>query len=170
MEHKGRPVLHRLLHKNWATEKKIINFDKLWCLNFQKGIRYNKTSSERLTLTACLFNMKEKTHLLKGFRLEANFVQQDVATLLNMPSSNLNRYEKEKHKPTPEIILTYHILFDAPLKMLFHPLYMKVKANIIQRSQKLIAQLEIEQTPKSKQRVAYLRSIVKQLSTEQENE
>ena len=112
--------------------------------------------------------MKDKTHLLKGFRLEANVVQQDVATLLNIPSSNLNRYEKEKHKPTPEIILTYHILFDAPLKLLFQPLYKKVKSNIIQRSKKLITQLEIEQTPKSKYRVAYLKDIVKRLNTEQD--
>ena len=113
--------------------------------------------------------MKEKTHLLKECRLDSKFLQQDVATLLQMNPSNLNRYESDKRQPTPEIILTYHILFGKPLKELFSPLFEKVENNLLRRSQKLLTQISQEQKPKSTIRISYLHNIVKDLTMKQKD-
>jgi transcriptional regulator with XRE-family HTH domain len=114
--------------------------------------------------------MTNKINLLRKCRRESNFVLQDVATLLDIDPGNLARYESGKRLPTPEVLLTYHILFGASLIELLQPLYKKVKSNMKQRSQRLIPQLIAMQTPKSKQRVAYLQRLVNELSTEKSND
>lgn len=111
-----------------------------------------------------------KIHLLKWYRKNSRILKQDVAYLLGIESSNLTRYEKGNQNPTPEIILTYHILFGASLKELFKPLYEEVVSSLKTRSQELILQLEAERPPKSIYRLSFLRRIVNSLKHEKEHE
>jgi transcriptional regulator with XRE-family HTH domain len=129
-----------------------------------------KTGSRSITPIASFINMINKTNLLKKCRKESNFVLQDVATLLDIDPGNLTRYESGKRLPTPEVLLTYHILFGASLIELMQPLYERVIKNMKQRSLRLIPQLIAMQTPKSKQRVAYLQRLVNELSIQNSHE
>jgi transcriptional regulator with XRE-family HTH domain len=114
--------------------------------------------------------MKHKIHLLKWHRKRASFPKQDVAFLLGMDAANLTRYEKGNRNPTPEIILCYHILFGASLKQLFLPKYQEVRKQIQERSGELMDQLRFDSSPKSSQRIAYLKEIVNALNHENEYE
>ena len=107
---------------------------------------------------------------LKYVRERADIPQQDIATLLDMKPPNLIRYENGQRNPTPEIILTYHILFGATLNDLFLPLVKTVKQNLVYRSHGLIEQLKDIQSPKSSKRIAYLREVVNILNQEQKYE
>ena len=75
--------------------------------------------------------MKTPTHLLRQIRTDANVTQQDVAFLLNINKSNLNRYETGKRSPTPEILLMYHILFGVPISELLSPQLKKIREQLI---------------------------------------
>ena len=114
--------------------------------------------------------MIHTTNNLRFHRERANVAQQDISTLLNIPPSNLARYESGLRNVTPEIILTYHILFGATLQELFSPLVKKVKLNLVHRSIKLIDRLNNEQSPKSYKRITYLQEVVKLLNQELEHE
>jgi transcriptional regulator with XRE-family HTH domain len=111
-----------------------------------------------------VFNMINKENNLKHYRERANVALLDVAGLLNIPSSNLARYESGQRNPTPEIILTYHILFGATLIDLLSPLVKKVKQSLVCRSQRLIEQSNNYSSPKSNKRITYLQEVVKLLS------
>jgi transcriptional regulator with XRE-family HTH domain len=104
---------------------------------------------------------------LKFYRERGNIPLQDVATLLDIPSSNLVRYESGQRNPTPEVIILYHILFGATLNDLFVPLVKTVKQNLVHRSLGLIELLKVNQSPKSNKRIAYLNEVVKLLNQEQ---
>jgi len=108
--------------------------------------------------------MIETPNFLKMYRKQSGIPQHDIAYLLNIDSGNLSRYEKGQRKPTPEIILTYHILFGASLNDLLHYQHKEVTENIITRSRKLITQLNIEKPPKSNIRIGYLNRVVKILN------
>ena len=114
-----------------------------------------------------LSNMITTIHHLKQYRRRAKFAQHDVATLLNIAPTNLIRYENGLRNPTPEIIITYHILFGASLQELFEPLVKKVKQNLVKRSALLMDHLKNDPSPKSVYRIEYLRSIVNLLSPEE---
>jgi len=107
---------------------------------------------------------------LKFYRERRNIPLQDVATLLDIPSSNLVRYESGQRNPTPEVIILYHILFGATLNDLFEPLVKIVKRNLVHRSLGLIELLKVNQSPKSIKRIAYLNEVVKLLNQEKEHE
>ena len=107
--------------------------------------------------------MINKTNFLKMYRKQSSIPQQDIAYLLNIDSGNLSRYEKCQRQPTPEIILAYHILFEASLIDLFHQQYKLLIINLISRSKKLIEQLKIEQPPKRSKRIGYLENIINTL-------
>ena len=107
---------------------------------------------------------------LKYVRERADLPQQDIAALLEMKPPNLIRYENGQRNPTPEIILTYHILFGATLNDLFLPLVKTVKQNLVHRSQRLIEQLKDVQSPKSIKRIAYLSEVVNLLNQEYQHE
>ena len=107
---------------------------------------------------------------LKYIRERADIPQQDIAMLLDIQPPNLIRYENGQRNPTPEIILTYHILFGATLNDLFLPLVKTVKQNLVHRSLGLIELLKVNQSPKSSKRIAYLNEVVKLLNQEQEYE
>ena len=108
--------------------------------------------------------MKNNIHLLKQSRTDADVTQQDVAFLLNIDTGNLARYENEKRSPTPEILLSYHILFGIPISELLTPLQKEVTKNLIKRSKLLLTQPKAKHTPKSKHSIAYIQAVVNDIS------
>lgn len=104
------------------------------------------------------------THVLRQVRLDADVLQQDVAFLLDIDTANLTRYEKEKRLPTPEILLTYHILFGMPISELLSPLLKKVKKNLIKRSAMLLTERNVQHSPKSVHSTAYIQAIVNDIN------
>ena len=100
---------------------------------------------------------------LKDVRKRNGIPLQDIAIMLDMKPPNLIRYENAMRNPTPEIILTYHILFGATLYDLFSPLVKTVKQNLLFRSQRLIEEYKTLQSPKSNNIISYMSDIVNQL-------
>ena len=107
--------------------------------------------------------MNKQTHILKAIRTGAEVTQQDVAFLLNIDTGNLTRYENEKRIPTPEILLVYHILFGVPISNLLAPLLVRVKKDLISRSQLLHTQTKSRHTPKSVHSISYIQAVVNNL-------
>ncbi|MBV7270712.1 helix-turn-helix domain-containing protein [Winogradskyella luteola] len=103
------------------------------------------------------------THTLRQVRTDAEVTQRDVAFLLNMDTGNLARYERGKRMPTPQILLMYHILFGVPISELLAPLLKEVKQSLIERSSLLLAERDVQLTPKSVQSTAYINAIVNDL-------
>ncbi|MDB4293503.1 helix-turn-helix domain-containing protein [Maribacter sp.] len=108
--------------------------------------------------------MKDSIHLLRRLRKESPLNQKDVAILLDMQASNLIRYEQGHRNPTPEILLTYHMLFDTSLLDILAPSYKHVADTLKTRSKKLIAELEVQESPKSLYKLHYLNEIVNRLN------
>lgn len=104
---------------------------------------------------------------LKALRGESPLDQKDVAQLLDLKASNLVRYEKGHRNPTPELLLVYHMLFDASLKDLFAPIHRHMVDTLVLRIKKLIADLNSQQSSKSNYKVTYLQGIVNRLTTNQ---
>ncbi|WP_114490720.1 helix-turn-helix domain-containing protein [Candidatus Ulvibacter alkanivorans] len=101
--------------------------------------------------------------LLKDLRTESPLDQKDVAVLLEMKASNLVRYEHGHRNPPPELLLTYHMLFDASLRELFAPIYKHIADTLIARSQKLIAEFKAHSSSKNVYKLSYLSEIVNRL-------
>jgi len=100
------------------------------------------------------------------YRKQNSLQLSDVAHTLGIQPSNLHRYEKGERSPTLEVILTYHILFGANLKQLFHQQYCELTNTVKQRCQNLLNSLqkEVEKSPKIKRRISQLDNIVNSLN------
>ena len=103
--------------------------------------------------------------LLRNLRKESPLDQKDVALLLNMKPSNLVRYEHGHRNPTPELLLVYHMLFDASLRDIFAPMHKHISDTLAVRSRKLIAELEVQQSPKSLYKLSFLKEVVNRLNS-----
>lgn len=114
--------------------------------------------------------MIDTKYPLRNIRKESPLRQQDIAALLEMKPSNLVRYENGARNPTPELLLTYHFLFDASLKDFFKPIYGRIADTLIGRIQCLSADLHAEHPSKSSYKLSWLNSIVNRLNQISEDE
>jgi len=103
--------------------------------------------------------------LLKSLRTESPLNQKDVAQLLEMKPSNLVRYEHGHRNPPPELLLVYHMLFDASLRDIFAPIHKHIADTLVVRSKKLMAELESQHSSKSTYKLHFLQEVVNRLST-----
>ncbi|CAL2093304.1 HTH cro/C1-type domain-containing protein [Tenacibaculum sp. 190524A02b] len=110
--------------------------------------------------------MTHSKKLLKNLRTESPLDQKDMARLLDMKPSNLVRYEHGHRNPTPELQLVYHMLFDVSLRDLFASIYKETVDVLMIRIKNLIADLEMEESPKSKHKVSFLKEIVNKIITD----
>ena len=110
--------------------------------------------------------MTLKTNSLSQYRKRLNIPLHDVAYLLGIDNSNLSKIEQGIREPNPRIILLYHILFKVPLLELFAEQYDELKVQLKRKSRTLIEQLQIEQPPKSRNRIAYINQFVNLLNQE----
>lgn len=133
-------------------------------MEYDYFILYNKKCQWSITPLALLFMIHSKT-LLKNLRTESPLDQKDVAQLLDMKASNLVRYEHGHRNPPPELLLIYHMLFDASLRDLFAPMYKHIADNLIARSHRLIAELKAHNSSKSLYKLSYINEVVNRLNT-----
>ncbi len=103
--------------------------------------------------------------LLKDLRTESPLNQKDVAQLLDMKASNLVRYEYGHRNPPPELLLTYHMLFDASLRDIFAPAYKNIADTLIARSRKLMTEFKAHNSSKSSYKLHFLSEVVNRLNT-----
>lgn len=116
-----------------------------------------------LTLNA-LYIMQTKTNSFSKYRNDANIPLKDIAFLLALDRGNLSKIENGHRQPDPQTILLYHILFGASLIDLFKEQLVPFKQMLQRRSKALIERLETERPPKSKQRISYIETFVKNLT------
>jgi len=102
--------------------------------------------------------------MLPILREEIGMEQRDLAFLLMSNAGNLSKIENGLRVPSLNIIISYHILFGAPLKMMFPDVYADQRAQIIERSQRLISILKRTKSPKSFYRLKCVEKIVKTLT------
>lgn len=103
--------------------------------------------------------------LLKDLRTESPLDQKDVAQLLDMKASNLVRYEHGHRNPPPELLLIYHMLFDASLRDVFAPIYKHITDVLLVRSRKLIEEFKAQNSSKSLYKLSFLNEVVNRLET-----
>jgi transcriptional regulator with XRE-family HTH domain len=110
--------------------------------------------------------MITKTNTFKNYRKRVNIPLHDVAHLLNIDISNLAKIEKGIREPSLHAVLLYHTLFKVPLLELFTEQYDELRSLWKRRSRTLVEHLQIEQPPKSKNRIAYINDFVNTLTKE----
>ena len=103
---------------------------------------------------------------LRSFRKKTDLTQTDIGFIMNLPDySNISRWEKGLRKPTAEMLLVYHLLFEIPFENLFQELKESLCANVVPRIGLLIHELK-KQEPSRKvnSRIAFLTAVLKRLT------
>ena len=109
-------------------------------------------------------NMPTNTNILADLREKAGVSLQDVAYLIGINQGHLQKIEMSGCDPSVTIILIYHMLFKARLEDMFADLYAHLHAQLLERSETLIANLERKQSPKSTYRIESISKIVNSLN------
>ena len=110
--------------------------------------------------------MTNKLNPLADLRTKAGIQLQDLAYLINTDPRHLQKIEENDRDPSVTIILLYHMLFKARLEDMFAELYAHLHAQLLERSNTLIANLERKQSPKSTHRIKSISKIVNSLDHE----
>lgn|GEM_PF-799894 len=110
--------------------------------------------------------MSNEHNYLRESRKRTDISQYDIGFLLNLPDySNVCRWEQGQRKPTVDMILLYHLLFDVPVETLFEHQKDSMKEDLIVRLDLLIMELrQVKPTPKVNSRIAFLTSALARLS------
>ena len=99
------------------------------------------------------------------YRSTAHVSVQDLAHLLAIDGSNLSKVERGLRPLTLETVLLYHILFDVALKDFYSAESIQtLRKKYINRGNRLISNLKFMSTPKSRNRLKYIESVVNTLN------
>ena len=103
---------------------------------------------------------------LRSFRKKTDITQTDMGFIMNLPDySNISRCEKGLRRPSTEMLLAYHLLFEIPFEHLFQELKESLCANMIPRIGLLIHELKKQEpTRKLNSRIAFLNAALKRLT------
>lgn len=98
----------------------------------------------------------------KTYRLQSGLTQKDVTFLLSFNSaSSISRTEKNIQKPSFQIVLAYSLIFDIEIEKLLPQTSINIEELIINRASLLAESLKKSpQTPITKQRIAFLESLL----------
>lgn len=98
----------------------------------------------------------------KTCRLRSGLTQKDVIFLLSIKStSSISRTEKNIQKPSFKILLAYSLIYDIDIDKLIPKASIDIKKLIINRASLLANSLKKRpQTPLTKQRIAFLESLL----------
>ena len=107
--------------------------------------------------------MKNKINLLADLRTAAGIQLRDLAYLVGIDQGQLQKMEESGRDPSVKIILIYHMLFKARLEDMCAELYAHLHAQLLERSETLITNLERQQSPKSIHRIKSISKIVNSL-------
>jgi transcriptional regulator with XRE-family HTH domain len=98
----------------------------------------------------------------KTYRLQSGLTQKDITFLLSLKcASPISRTEKNLQKPSFKIVLAYSLIFDIEIEKLFPQTCDDIDKLIINRASLLAESLKKRpQTPLTKQRIAFLESLL----------
>lgn len=108
--------------------------------------------------------MNNNINTLANLRTAAKIKLQDLAYLIGVDQNHLKKIEMGNLDPSVTIILIYHMLFRAGLEDMFADLYAHLHAQLLERSDSLIANLNKRQSPKSLYRINAISKIVNSLN------
>lgn len=110
--------------------------------------------------------MLHERNYLHETRKRNGISQRDIGYLLNLPDyTSVCRWEQGQRKPTIEMILLYHLLFDVPIETLFEQQRDSLIEDLIVRIGRLLKVLqEVVPTPRVKWRIAVLTRALARLS------
>lgn len=108
--------------------------------------------------------MTNKTSTLAELRTAAGISLHDLAYLIKISPGHLQKIEDGLSEPSVTVVLIYHMLFRAPFEVMLTDLYAHLFAQLLEQSQRLIADLKKRQSPKSTYRIESLQKIVNSLN------
>lgn len=80
---------------------------------------------------------------LRVYRKKSRLTQGDLAYVLDLGDySNVSRWEHGQRQPNIETLLTYHLLFNLPIEMLFERQKNEMVGRVAQRTLELAQSLE----------------------------
>lgn len=104
-------------------------------------------------------------NFLRLHRKRSRLTQSDIAFILDLADySNISRWEQGVHKPSIEVLLVYHLLFDIPIESLFERQRKEVAVKTQGKIQERISRLN--DTPpdnKVKERIGFLQNVLGRL-------
>ena len=105
---------------------------------------------------------------LRPFRKKTECTLEGISQLLDMPyGSTLSRCERQRRKPTIEIIFAYHIIFNVPIEDLCPEEAERTQKKIAKNIHPLVQRLEqLEKTRKNKARIEFLHSLKTLIETQ----
>lgn len=104
-------------------------------------------------------------NFLRLHRKRSQLTQSDIAFILDLADySNISRWEQGVHKPSIDILLVYHLLFDIPIESLFERQRSEIAIKTLSKIQERIARLK--DTPpdnKVQQRISFMQNALGRL-------
>jgi transcriptional regulator with XRE-family HTH domain len=115
----------------------------------------------------CMIN---KMFVLKTYRRRKGIALQDMATIIGIDSGNLSKIESCKTKASVEVVISYHLLLEIPLKELFKQNFLHIVANCTENASVLRADLLNQLTsPEPSKRIIQIDNLIDRLTVLQEN-
>ena len=110
--------------------------------------------------------MNQQQNYLRIYRKRSPLTQSDIAFLLNLSDySNISRYEKGQRKPSAELLLVYHLLFNTSIESLFEPKTEAVMLGLVDRMQHLVDELKASvHVPRNASRIRFLEQALTRLT------
>ena len=111
--------------------------------------------------------MSNAPNYLRIFRKRSPLTQSDIAYLMSLSEySSISRYEKGQRTPSIEILLVYHLLFNASIEQFFEPELEIIHSNLLERMEKLIVDLKkVSSVQNNSSRIKFLELVINRLTT-----
>ena len=110
--------------------------------------------------------MSPSSNYLRMYRKKSPLTQSDMGFLVDIKDiSNISRYEKGQIKPSIEILITYHLLFNCPIESFFTQESEQVRQKLIPRLKELIQEIKKQQiTLKDTPKINFLEEVIIRLN------
>ena len=110
--------------------------------------------------------MSPSSNYLRMYRKKSPLTQSDMGFLVDIKHiSNISRYEKGQRKPSIEILITYHLLFNCPIESFFTQESEQVRQKLIPRLKELIQEIKKQQiTLKDTPKINFLEEVIIRLN------
>lgn len=103
---------------------------------------------------------------LREHRKRSPLTQNDLGFLMGLDDySNVSRWESGLRTPKPEVLVTYHVLFDVPMESLFEGRKGELAGELCPRIKLRLEELKAYPTSQNvRKRIFFLENALKRLS------
>ena len=104
---------------------------------------------------------------LRLHRKQSQLIQSDLGHIMGLADySNISHWELGHKKPSPEVLIIYHLLFNISIESLYGRLKKELKQTIAERINQLIGQLKsVPSDAKIASRISFLESALNRLTS-----